>query len=163
MAIRKCILGSQNVDSINKFIKQKDYAINYDQNKDIYKFRKKGRIGRICKRKIYINCNFHTLNPKIDNLKKFAKKDIERIYLLENLNPRPETLDNDMTILSGLFAKQKLEHILKIYFTGNSHQSLETIRSEFLKFDSFFDYLGIRNDDAKKREFVKNRIGLIRN
>ena len=154
MIKRKCILCSQNVGSIKKFLKQKEYNFNYDQN--IYKY----KYGN---RKFYINCNFHRLDTKIDSLKEFTKNDIKRIYLLENLNPRPETLDNDMTILSGLFTKQKLEHILKIYFTCNSHQSLETIRSEFLKFDSFFDYLGIRNDEEKKRKFVDKRIFLIEN
>ena len=148
----KLVVGSTTEDNLQHFFKLK-FAIDYDKTQDLFTYDPLGTIW------VYVNCNFHRMSFNFDEFLSMCEKyrsKICRIYLLENLNPRPETLENDINILSRVFTQNELRDYIKIYFTGQN-ENLDAIKTDFEKFNSFFNYLGI-DDEFRKKNFARDNL-----
>ena len=144
------VLGSADDFSLNKFLSYKKFT-KYDEQNDLF-------MDKEGKYLVYVNCKFYRFSFNINEFKANCEKirsKLSRIYLLQNLNPRPETLDHDMNILSRVFTKKELSDNIQIYFTG-LNDNLESFKDEFVKFNCFFDTLGIKNKSEKLNFASKN-------
>lgn len=85
------------------------------------------------------------------------RSNLKAIICLENLNPRPETLLNDITILSECFNPNELKEKIFFVFTfSNGSKSSTELRDDILKFDTLFDYLTVSSKE--KYDFVIDKI-----
>ena len=112
--------------------------------------------------KVVINCGFHKNNFDIDSFKrKYSEiqKDLKEIICLENLNPRPETMLQDMNILRDVFTTSELRNKMIICFTSSSPISLKEIQHAANEFNHLFDsVLMMQSESKQKQEFISNNI-----
>ena len=80
------------------------------------------------------------------------------IICIENLNPRPETLVNNIKILEKCFSSSMLNNLLYFFFASNGKLDLDTLREKALNFNEVFNVLNIQHDSKKRRDFVNTRI-----
>lgn len=110
---------------------------------------------------IYVNTKLNTSSFDLNEFQKSCKNynvSLNCIICIENLNPRPETLLNDLEILSNTFKTNDLRDKLNILFTSsNENIDLNSIRNESLSFNVLFDNLLIINQN-KKKKYVENNI-----
>lgn len=111
---------------------------------------------------IYLNCDLNKSNFCFDGFKTKCNQirdTLEAIIFIVNLNPRPETLLNDLSILSCVFTPQQLREKVIFFFTMSNgiSKSLFDVRNSFLKFNEAFDFLNME----KNRAFVNNRVWLL--
>ena len=79
------------------------------------------------------------------------KNNLKAIICLENLNPRPETLLNDVKILSECFTSNELKEKIFFVFTfSNGSKDLVEFRNDILKFNTLFDYLMVSEFEKSK-------------
>ena len=79
------------------------------------------------------------------------KNNLKAIICLENLNPRPETLLNDVKILSECFTSNELKEKIFFVFTfSNGSKYLVELRNDILKFNTLFDYLMVSGFEKSK-------------
>ena len=107
--------------------------------------------------KIIEQCDLNRLSfDKIQFTKKISQiqDNLEGVICVENLNPRPETLLNDLEILIDIFPSsfQLKNKILFLFTSSNSTKSLEEIRNEILSFEYLFDCLTI--PQVERMDFV---------
>ena len=112
--------------------------------------------------KIIEYCNLNKLSfDKNDFRRKIqAETNLKAIICIENLNPRPETLLNDINILKNTFTAADLRNNLYFYFTfSTKHVDLNEFREAFLEYDMIFEYLNIPQN--KRRAFADERVWLL--
>ena len=110
----------------------------------------------------YVNCDLHksSFNPSVYkfNCDEIRKKGLNYIILIENLNPRPETLASDLEKLTQVFTTAELQKKLIIFFTSsNDKMNLKEIKESALKMNVLFSSIGIKNQ-SEKLKFVDNQI-----
>ena len=145
------VTGSASEQSISKLL-SKEFKTNFISSKLEYDYS-----SFAMPKRIYVRCDLNRSRFDKNEFKCFCNKiKPSKIFLIENLNPRPETLENDMNILAGVFTRNELRDNVNIFFTG-SNANMDSIKSSFLSFNSFFNYLGICNEYEKKR-FTETKI-----
>jgi len=102
------------------------------------------------------NFNFKSFQTRCNNI----RRNLRAIITIENLNPRPETLNNSMKKLGEIFSSSELEKSLYVIFTSNDNIDETYIRESFLQFNVVFDILGISNE-INKNKFAKDRVHLL--
>ena len=82
---------------------------------------------------------------------------MKQIICIENLNPRHDTMLNDLVILGRLFEPNELNKLILFIhtFTGEP-KSLKEVRNGVLELDDFFGMLMINQID--KQKFVDEKI-----
>jgi hypothetical protein len=137
--IRLLLKKKFNLDSYNPFISK------YDLNNNI---------------RVVVNCNFHKYDfdfNKFENVCNEIKSNLKEIICLENLNPRPETMQQDMNILRDVFTSKELKSLLVICFTSSKQLNLKEIQKDTKSFNFLFhDVLKIQNDSQKDDYIIKN-------
>ena len=83
---------------------------------------------------------------------------LKAIICLENLNPRPETLVNNIKILGDAFEQKLLKTNLYFCFTSNNKLDINYVRESALQFNEVFRVIGIQHDKKLKDQFVKDKI-----
>lgn len=116
---------------------------------------------------IYVNCSLYLPDFNRDEFQQICNYNmhkLEKIICLENLNPGPETLGNDIRILSKIFTPNTLRNRLNLVFTSSDpYIKLAEIRNTALNFVVFYGYLGIQNENgANKRLFVERNVWLLK-
>ena len=100
---------------------------------------------------------------KIEDLCDRVQNGLKLIICLENLNPRPETLLNDIKILRECFesSNELKEKIFLIFTFSNRNQSkLAELRSDILNFNAMFQILNVVSDE-EKHAFVENKVWIL--
>jgi len=114
--------------------------------------------------KIIEQTDLNRLMFKKEDLCNRVHDDLKLIICLENLNPRPETLLNDIKILSECFesSNELKEKIFFIFTFSNRNQSkkLVELRSDILNFNALFHYLNVVSD-GEKHVFVENKVWIL--
>ena len=82
----------------------------------------------------------NTFKPVCDDM----KKNLCAIFCIENFNPRPETLLNDINILLSVFTAEELYNNLYFLCTFSSTvNDMNVFRNDFSQYDNILDYLNI--------------------
>jgi hypothetical protein len=114
--------------------------------------------------KIIEQTDLNRLKFKIEDLCNRVQNGLKLIICLENLNPRPETLLNDIKILSECFesSNELKEKIFLIFTFSNRNQlkKLAELRSDILNFNALFQYLNVVSD-GEKHVFVDNKVWIL--
>ena len=110
----------------------------------------------------YVNCDLHRSSFNTSGYKfncdEMRKKGLNYIILIENLNPRPETLAADLEKLTQVFTTAELQKKLIIFFTSSDDKkSLKDIKKSALEMNVLFSSIGIHNQGDRKK-FVDNQI-----
>lgn len=108
-------------------------------------------------------CDFNKFDFDIENFKLECNTGFHYILLLQSLNPRPVTLNEDLKTLSSVFPKEVLKERLVLLFVQKSDykKKLEEIRQEIIEyFDVMYRYIGII-DRNERISFAENRIWLL--
>lgn len=149
------ITGVATNQTINFLLKD----VFQQSNIEINSFRFEHKISN--NKTLLINCN-HFEDTFI--LKAFKdrcnqiKSNITAIICLETLNPRPEYLNNSLELLESIFRTSELRDKLYLFLTDNQKsKQIQTIRSQFLKVEDFFNRLRVTN----KESFASKRIWLL--
>ena len=87
------------------------------------------------------------------------KSTLSAIITIENLNPRPETLSNNMKILERVFSTNELNKHLFFFFTSSQTVKLDELRMAFLQFQEVIRIL--RLETAQHKSFIKERVHLM--
>jgi hypothetical protein len=160
------VTGSASENSISQVLK-KVFNFRYDPEKNEYSSKDSicdslqeciSRSKYIQNCVVYVNCNLNRSSFELNELKQkyidYKRKNLCGVICIENLNPRPETLENDIKVLNNVFTSSELEYLLNIVCTSSSYDlNIDTIRSEFLKFNVLFSYLNINNEKDAVREY----------
>ena len=97
--------------------------------------------------KITESCNLNKMAFDVNTFKAVCddmKKNICAIFCIENFNPRPETLLNDINILLSVFTAEELYKNLYFLCTFSSTvNDMNVFRNDFSQYDDIFDYLNI--------------------
>ena len=150
------ITGSSTEYKLTEFMKKR-FDIDYNpSNHEYYIFKNLVKV-LICA----------DLNRSKFDSAKFKKTcaDIEgsllEVVLIENLNPRPETLENDLSKTSRVFLASQLKRYLFIHFTSSGEEKqIEDIKRDVKNFNVLFDAIGIRSD-SDKQKFVDDQIDIL--
>jgi hypothetical protein len=114
--------------------------------------------------KIIEQTDLNRIKFKIEDLCDRVQNGLKLIICLENLNPRPETLLNDIKILSECFesSNELKEKIFLIFTFSNRNQSkkLAELRSDILNFNAMFHFLNVVSD-GEKHAFVENKVWIL--
>ena len=126
------------------------FNLNYKNTQKVYQFQKYEII--------YYDFCLRTFNENdfIDQCNNIREK-IQFILCIQNLNPRPETLENDFGVLTRAFSSTELNEKLNIIFT--SSDNLDNVRNSALNYTVIFDPLGI-TEFQNKCDFVNKKIWL---
>lgn len=160
------VTGSASENSISQVLKK---VFNFKYDPEINEYHSKDSlydniVDCISRSKyiqncvVYVNCNLNRSSFNLIELKQkyrdYKNKNLCGVICIENLNPRPETLENDIKMLYSVFTGTELENLLNIVCTSSSYDlNVNIIRSEFLKFNVLFSYLGINNEKDAVREY----------
>ena len=148
------ITGSPNSDQINFLLKSifsvkesyKDSKKDYET--DLYILNIECGLEKAC-------FNIETYRNKCNRI----KTNLAAIISIENLNPRPETLVNNMKILERTFSSDELSKLLYIFFTSDHSIKIDEIRDSFLQFNEILRILRLNN--STQRAFVNQKIHLL--
>ena len=142
------VTGSTNEEIARRFVQKQFNETSFNEEYDNQKHY------------IYVNCNMHRLEFDDEHFSKKCneiKRNLTKIILIENLNPRPETLNNDLFKLKKVFSQADLRRFLEIHFTVYESNDATSLKSYILEYDVLFDSLGIQ-DNEQKVEFFEKRI-----
>ena len=114
---------------------------------------------------IYKKCSLNRAFFDLDSFKsecEHIEPSLSSIVCLENLNPRAETLIEDIKILRRVFSASFLRSHLIILLTlsNENSKSLRQLREGFEHYDVVFKYLEITSAQDR-REFVASRVWLL--
>ena len=134
------LTGSASSEYVKTFLNDK-YKITYEPTTIEYKLNSST--------KLIVSCD---LNKAAFDLKSFElkyneiKSGLKQIVCIENLNPRPETLDADLNVLSKVFSSLELRNYLNIVFKSSSQRDLDLseIRKSSASFNVLFNALGLK-------------------
>lgn len=147
------ITGSTSEEILKGFLFA-NFRIDYKNSIDTYSSKEN---------QVYINCNMHRL---VFNSEDFFEKcdeirnKLSEIILIENSNPRPETLNNDIVCLRRVFSQDELKSFLRIGFTMYGNVDVQSLKADVIKFDVLFENLGL-GAYGEREEFFKNRFFII--
>ena len=118
--------------------------------------------------KIVHNCNLNRMGFNFEEFKIMCStisNNLKGIICIENFNPRPETLLNDLKVLVNVFSNDTLKRYLLLFatFTNNNNNilSLTETRKDISDFRTIFeDYLLI-NDRFLLNKFLKENIWIL--
>lgn len=150
------ITGSSTEYKLTEFLKKR-FHIDYNPSNHEY---------YICKNLVKVLICTDLNRSKFDSAKfKKTCAEIEgsllEVVLIENLNPRPETLENDLSKISRVFLASQLNRYLFIHFTASGEEKqIEDIKRDVKNFNVLFDAIGIRSD-SDKQKFVDDQIGIL--
>ena len=153
----KCVLLIPSVSEHNiaLFTKQK-YSITYDPTIKEYTRANGQQV------KLVIYSNLNRLSFDLNEFKAKCseiRRNLSEIVLIENLNPRPETLENDLNIISRVFRSHELRSLLRICFTSSSKSlNLNEIKGDVLNFNVLFEDVMMMKNREDKVRFIENRI-----
>ena len=148
------ITGSTSEEILKGFLFSR-FRIDYKNSIDTYSSKENH---------VYINCNMHRLIFNIEGF--FEKCDeirnkLTEIILIENLNPRPETLNNDIVYLRRVFSQDELKNFLSIGFTLYGNVDVQSLKADVIKFDVLFENLGL-GGSGERVEFYEKRFFIIK-
>jgi hypothetical protein len=149
------ITGSASEENIRLLLKKKFNLDTYNPSTKEYS------LSDDCIQ-IVVNCNLFRHDFSFIDFKNKCneiKSDLKEIICLENLNPRPETLVDDMNILKKVFASKELKEKMTICFTSSQQKNLSEVQSYAKNFDFLFnDVLMIQNGSLEKEEYINKNI-----
>ena len=151
------ITGSASEDNIRLLLKKKFNLDNY--NPSIKEYSLSDDYIRVL-----VDCNLFKHDFSLSEFRNKCnaiKSDLKEIICFENLNPRPETLVDDMNILKRVFSSKELKDKMVICFTSNQKLKLSEVQSYAKNFDFLFiDVLMIQSGslEKEKEEFINKSI-----
>lgn len=110
----------------------------------------------------YKDFSLNKLSFNLNDFKSIANKIKGSIICLENLNPRADTLIENIKILNNVFGSDRLKKdlILLFTFTEENSKSLDQIRNSVLDYNVLFKFLNI-HVNTEKIEFLSTRLWLL--
>ena len=138
------LTGSASSEYVRTFLGDK-YQISYEPTTNEYKLNSSTQL--------IVKCD---LNKAAFDLKSFElkyneiKDGLKQIVCIENLNPRPETLEADLNVLSKVINSKELRNYLFIVFKSSTKpdSDLSEIRSSSANFNVLFNALGLKSQAA---------------
>ena len=147
------LTGSASSDYVRTFLNEK-YKISYEPASNEYKLNSSTRLIVSCE------LNRAAFDSKSFELKyNEIKAGLKQIVCIENLNPRPETLEADLNVLGKVVSPQELKKYLHIVFKSSSQNDLDLseIRKSSENFHVLFAALGLKSK-ADIDKYIRKRI-----
>ena len=143
------LTGSANPNCIENFLKQK-YGIRFNTEISEYKLN--------ISTKLIVDFDLNQNNQNFATNCNRLRSGLKQIICIENLNPEPDQLNQDITKLVGLFGQNELKSLLNVVFDSSLNGNLN--RDEIERFsdhlNELFSLLGIENHDAMIGFISKN-------
>lgn len=136
------ITGSTSEELVARFMQEK-FSENWNSSTKEYD---NGRHF------LYVDCTMHRQafdeNNFISKCNQVRHK-LAKIILIENLNPRPETLQSDLCRLVNVFDQAELRKFLEIHFTVYVNDNMNYFKTDMFQQNFLFNCLGIEKDNEK--------------
>jgi GTP-binding protein EngB required for normal cell division len=150
------ITGSASEDNIKLLLKKKFNLENYNSSTKDYSLSDDFI-------RVLVDCNLFKQGFSLSEFRSKCneiKSDLKEIVCFENLNPRPDTLVDDMNILKRVFSSKELRDKMVICFTSNQTIKLSEVQSYAKNFDFLFiDVLQMSGSlENEKEEFINKSI-----
>jgi len=154
---KSILISGSATDQVKKELYKVLFKLDYDDSNE-------KEIEYDNRFKIIEQTDLNRLKFNKEDLCNRVQNDLKLIICLENLNPRPETLLNDIKILSECFksSNELKEKIVFIFTFSNRNQSkkLADLRSDILNFNALFHYLNVASDQ-EKHVFVEKKVWIL--
>jgi hypothetical protein len=145
------ITGSPSSDWL-KFLLEKVFQIHEPFDDSKFQFESESYILNIGCGLEKASFNFESYRNKCNQI----KSNLIAIISIENLNPRPETLLNNMKIFERIFSTDDFNNYFFFFFTSSLSLKVEEIRSSFLQFNEVLRILRLNSNQLAT--FVNQRI-----
>ena len=109
--------------------------------------------------KIVFQKNLHEPTHLIDM--NTEMRTTEKVVCFDTLNPRPETLLENIKVLNKIFSRELKKKLFLVFLNASQNGlDLETMRNQMLEYNSLFEYLNI-SSESNKKTFLSNKCWLI--